>query len=147
MIIVAICLIGISVSIYFYINRGETVYFQVIKDNEQLDPGMIKWENDKNSDKGIHIYSLDNANPYEILFYYNKNLGKNLYTTSNLKAKIYKGVLRLDIDEQPATNDNYVNDKITAYFIIKEKPKDMEVYINGKKEEFKLEKGNNKISK
>ncbi|GIW49033.1 MAG: hypothetical protein KatS3mg079_509 [Caloramator sp.] len=146
-IISIVCFLGISIVICLHVYRCETVDFQTIKDEHQLNSEMIKWISDKNSDKGIYIYSLENANPYEMLFYYNKNLGKNNYVTSTLEAKNVGGVLKIKINEQPATNDNFVNDKIIAYFIIKEKPKNIEIYVNDKKEDYVLEKGINKIFK
>lgn len=142
-----ICVLAISLGIYFYLNKGEPVYFKIIKDNQQLDSFAVKWLKEKDLNKGLHIYSLENTNSYELLFYYNKNLGKNYYITSTLKAKIFNGVLKLNIVEELAVNDGFVNDEITAYFIIKEKPTDIELYINGNKENFELEKGSNKISK
>jgi hypothetical protein len=129
-----VLLISISALLYFNLfHKVEPVYFQLINDEQKLDNDVLKWIKSNEQNKGIHAYALDNVNPYEMLLYYNQNVGKNNYTVSELNAKTINGVLKINIDDKPATNDSFVNDKITAHFIIKSKPKDIEVYHNKEK--------------
>lgn len=143
-----IIIAAISATIYYLsVPKVEPVYFQIIREEQQLDNEMIKWIENKEQNKGIHIYSLDTANPYEMLLYYNENAGKNLYINPKLDAKIINGILKININDESATDDSYVKDRLTAYFIIKAKPKDIEIYYNKQKQNIDIESGTNKISR
>jgi hypothetical protein len=136
-----------SIGSYNFLNKDEVISFQIIEDKQHLSASLINWLNEINSDKGNHLYFVQNANHNEFLFYSNKNKGKNLYLTSTLKVKVENGSLILDIREKDAVNDEYVNDEVTAYFMIKKTPTEIKLYRNGKKENYKLEKGTFKIFK
>lgn len=136
-----ILLIGTGVGFYLWINNDETVHIQMINDEQQLSLNLIKWKNEKNKNKGIHIYSFDNSTPYKIIVYYNNNLGKNIYSYSVLQAKIVNETLKLEINDQMATDDSFVKDKILALVTINERPKNISVFINDIKAKYTFEKG------
>lgn len=138
---------GVASGTYYFFHKGDPVYYRILEEPaEALDAGRVAWMREKDRQKGVHLYSLETGNPYELLVYDNSHAGENLYRTSKLDAKLYDGTLRIDIIDSNAQDDSFVNDRLIAYFIIKEKPRSIEVYRNEKKEPFTVESGGEKIS-
>jgi hypothetical protein len=146
--IAAVLLLAIVGAAVFLASRGgDPVYFRMIDSPEDaLDASRLEWMRQKDLQKGVHLYELEASNPYELLFYDNVNHGLNLYRTSTLRATLQDGVLRLAITEEDAVDDAYVNDRILAYFIIKEQPIAIEVYRNGENVPLLMESGREQIS-
>ena len=151
-IIIALLISCISVGAYFILQKDDSVYFKVIETPFEEQPAplgssLTEWTKQKDRKKGVHLYSFDSGNPYEFIFYDNTDFGENLYNTSKISAKLYDDLLRIDIDEKYASDENFVNDRILAYFIIKEKPATIEVYRNGVQELYEMENGDEAITK
>jgi len=147
--IVLMLLIVAGVGVYAIRQNGASVYYRIIDEPaDALDTSRIEWITQKNAQKGVHLYSVKTSTPYELLFYDNTRYGEqqDRYRTSTLHAKLYGQTLRIDIDEQYAMDESFINDRILAHFIIKDEPAIIEVYRNGVKEQYDIESGTEKIS-
>ncbi len=107
---------------------------------------MEKWLENRRADKGIHAYALETAHPYELLLFDNRHPEKNLYINSAIKASLVKGVLKVAIEDIPAANDGDVHYNAKIYFLIEKKPKSIEIYANGTKQDLRIETGNDFIT-
>ncbi len=133
---------------YLLREQGDVVYFRIIEEPaDALDASRVEWLRQKDNAHGVHLYALETSNPYELLVYDNAHRGMNLYRTSTLRARLFDGTLRIDIDEEDAVDDSFVQDSLLAYFIIKDKPVAIDVYRNGVKESYDAEAGTETISK
>lgn len=144
---VSILLLGVAAASYVYFQR-QPVYFRLIEDPiGGLDAGRMEWLKDKNEQKGIHLYSLEPSHPYELLFYDTTYIGKARYMTPRIDAQLISNILRIDVSESIAADEGLVQDKILAYFILKEKPLQIEVYRDGVQQQYEMESGTEKISR
>lgn len=99
----------------------------------------------KDTEKGIHVYLTEHSDKCEILFYYNKQIGKNLYISQKMNARLIENVLIVNIIEDLASNDEGVCDKLISYVVVNERPKEIVIYLNKEKQLFELESGNVEI--
>jgi hypothetical protein len=143
-----VLIICISAGAYTLANSSDPVYYRIIQEPaDALDASRIEWMKQKDMQKGVHLYSLETGNPYELLVYDNSRLEENVYRTTTFNSKLQDKTLRIDINDRDAADDSFVNETVIAYFIIKDKPVAIEVYRNGVKEDYKMESGDENISK
>lgn len=88
-----------------------------------------KWKN--NSEQGIHIKKVMIDNKNMLIVHYNRNLGKNLYITTEINAKIKKNKLIIDIVNKNATDDIAVTNSLSVKVPFDDDWSDVEVYEDG----------------
>jgi hypothetical protein len=121
---------------------GQSVNFQLISDYGKLNQDVMNWLKLKEPHIGLYAYSLDNATPYKLIIFYNKTDGKNfLYITLDLRARLVNETLKINIIEEPAYDDSEVENRLLAYFQMKQKPKNIKVYLNEQPIKFFIKKG------
>ncbi|EOD00807.1 hypothetical protein [Caldisalinibacter kiritimatiensis] len=138
-IISMVVLIALTVFTYMYNDQKNKVDLKIIDNTVNLSDKKKKWIDSKEKSNGIHIYKTDHSDSFELLILFNKNHGKNLYVNTEANAKIVKGKLIVNFIDKLAIDDVYVNNKLIVNLSLDSKPKKIEVYYNGKKQEIVIE--------
>ena len=144
-VVALVCVLFVAYCMYTLV--GRPVYFRVVTDDgPALSEPMEGWIAGKENKKNIHIYSFQSTDLYELLLVDNRYAEKNLYLSSTIQAKLVSGVLKVNITDQPASDETDVQYNTKAYFILTKKPENIEVYVNDQKYTFELEVGERQIT-
>lgn len=125
---------------YFFYTKVNSIRMSIeILNTEENDlrKEVVDWYKSKKSYDGIYVLSSTSNSDY--LVYYNKNEGKNLYFTPRINTSLKNGSLFINVVDENAANDNYVNDRLLAHIKLENSPKTIEISVNGKKSDAKVE--------
>lgn len=137
--IVIIC----SFIFWQYASRSEDVYMRVVtpEDGPELSESMTNWITQEKAFVGIHAYGREGSGFYELLVLDNRHQLDNLYLHTEAKSRIENGVLTIELTDSDATSDSEVQYNEELYFILKEKPKEIKVVVDGNPYEVALQSG------
>lgn len=118
-------LIAVALIVQYF--QNDKIEVTPLTANENIYIG--EWE--KNTEKGIHIKKAIIDNKSMLIVHYNRNLGKNLYFTTEINAKIEKNKLKIYIVNKNAIDDLNVTSSLSVKIPYDDDWTNIEVYEDG----------------
>ena len=120
-------------------NKNVVKDLVIIEIEEVLDTDIKDWVKEKETNKGLHLRVAENASSVKLWILFNEHSGSNNYITTKVKATMKNGNLKIELTDELAADDIYVTDKLLANMVLDSRPKDINVYHNGERENVKVE--------
>ena len=124
------------------------VYFRVVtpEDGPALSEGMTNWIAEQKETAGVHAYGRSDTGFYELLLLDNRHTENNLYLHTVVQTWFKNGVLYVNLTDKNAMTESDARYNEEHYFILKEKPLDIQVVVNDKPYKLIVQNGEMQIT-
>ena len=147
-IVIAIFIIEIFIAIALFFNScsSNSLLVKNVYGEQHISPEVLQWKLDQENNPGVHLYMQDrNPNdPMPIFLYYNGPwrgfINEGIGVITDVQASANDNTLKIWIHEAPFPKASLDN-KATAILMLKKEPRKIEVFLNGDKVEYHLDRG------
>lgn len=151
-IVIAIFIIEvfIGIALFFHSCSSNSILVKNVYGEQQLSPEVLQWKLNQEKTPGVHLY-MQNRNANDacpIILYYNgpfvQFINEGIGVITDVQASESNNTLKIWIEEVSFPTASLDN-KATAILILRKEPKNIEVFLEGEKIEYTLDRGKDPV--